>query len=254
MTEPARAGDDPVKAVRSWYNIVRKGSWVAGGDGGTLGDPQRYRIAYQRLAPNLRAALSEKSFLDLFTHTVYVRLDQAELISTDGQHATVFVEDQRDMILEDLPATVRYYGSISLVREHEGWAIDGFQIAPEESMISLRDFGHSSAGYINDTSMVAFGQYLEVPGVDPRHIRVPANISQGPVMVTYDDGVNKVVLELAKLYSGGYVPLIVRDLSTRGRQPRVLFQRPSEPGWLEVKGAVTPSPRLSATTARIGWS
>lgn len=165
---PARANDDPVKAVRGWYEIVKRGSWVEAGDGGTLGGPERYRRGYQMLAQSFRTRVGEKSFLDRFTHTVYIRLDQAELINADGKHATVFVEDERDMLLDNLPATVRYYGSITLVRDRNGWVIDGFNIVPEESMIALRDFGHGSEGAIIDTAWVPIARYLGVKSIDFR--------------------------------------------------------------------------------------
>jgi hypothetical protein len=226
----ARADDDPAQAVRSWYDTVRSASWVEAGYGGTMGDLAAYSRAYRMLAQSLRESVSEKSFIDLFANTVYIRLNQAEPISVQGGHATVFVEDQRDMVLRGLPATVHFYGTVTLVREANGWAIDGFQIAPEASMIALRDFGHSSAGSIVDASLAQIAQYIGARSVDVKRLNVPPNVAEGPVTVTYSDGKNSVAMELAKLHSGAYIPLVIRDLSPTRRKPRVLFDAPSEAG------------------------
>ena len=110
---------------------------------------------------------------------------------------------------------MHYFGKIHLDQIDNGWAISGFDLGPEVSVISLRDSGHGSDGYIIDVSMGAVSRYL---GLKPNHlvdyhrIHAPRESKHGPVTVTYSDGSRRrLVVNLAKLYSGAYVPLRVHQ-------------------------------------------
>ncbi len=203
----------PVSAVRAWYALAGRGSaFEAVKDYGTLGGRAPYHKAYRILAPAFRARTSERAFMNSFAKTAYMRLDQAELVRADAAESTVFVEIERDMILENLPATVHYFGTIDLIRNGSDWSISAFDLRPEKGLISARDAAHGDASYINDVVQVAIAQYMGVrpDRVDYRAIQTPAHSRQGSVTATYATHKKHLVIELAKLYSGEYVALSVR--------------------------------------------
>src|ERR1700693_3702736 len=108
---------DPLQSARAWYAVIGPGSGSAVAfDYGTLGGSRPYEEGYAMLDSGFRAKESLTAFLTGFARTAYIRLGQAELMEADEASATVFVEDERDMHLEGLPATVRYFGHVRLTR------------------------------------------------------------------------------------------------------------------------------------------
>lgn len=219
----SRSSPDPAQTVREWYGVVGPGSGSAVGTRyGTLNGDGPYRDAYSLLSPRFRARTSLATFLRAFSHTAFIRLDQAETMSADAASATVFVEDERDVDLTGSPATVRYFGSVRLSRGEGGWKIEELRLKLEDSAISLRDAGHGSEGYVADVAIVAVARYLGVP---PQSIarKVSAGITssfafeheRSPIVLTYKDRQHWLAITLAKLYSGAYVPLFVHDLALR---------------------------------------
>jgi|GEM_PF-4666972 len=213
----------PVQTVRTWYAVIGPGSGSAVGFGyGTLGGSRPYYQGYAMLAAAFRAKESVAGFVAGFARTAYIRLDQAELVDVDSKNAVVFVEDERDMDLEGLPSTVRYFGRIRLTRVSGAWRIAGLELSPEKSIISLRDGGHGSEGSISDVALVAVAGYYHAGPDTPRRRWVASGIDSrffsstfalqyqhSPVTLVYDGPRGRLVVELVRLYSGQYLPLAV---------------------------------------------
>lgn len=213
------SGDDAVAAVRVWYATIRSATGAAVDGvraGGTVNGPQGYRDAYHAMSPGFRARISEEKFLATFAHTAYIRLRQAILVNA-SRCAEVFVEDMRDMLLDDLPATVPFYGTVRVCRAAGGWTVDALDLRPELSIISERDAGHGSGGYLADVAMAAVGAYLHrspnsVRWSDFEHLGIEA--SSSPVVLRYRDGSHALAVTLARLDSGQYVSLSVIPLGS----------------------------------------
>jgi hypothetical protein len=199
---------DPVQAVREWYAVIGSGSGSAVDGYGTLGGTEPYSKGYAMLDSTVRATKTLKTFLRDFARTAYIRLDQAELVEANASRASVFVEDERDMDLAGLPATVRYFGRIRLTRNSGLWRIVALELYPEKSIISLRDGGHGSEGYVADVAMVTLAKFFgispQTSGIESRYLsRTFALVHElGPVTVMYQGPRGRLSIELARLYSG----------------------------------------------------
>jgi hypothetical protein len=215
------ATDDPLRLVRDWYATIGPASSddIGAAGGGTLGGSAGYRLGYRAMSPAFQSRVSVEQFLTLFRHTAFIRLLQAIPVASDSARACIFVEDARDMVLEALPATVLYYGTICTVRTDAGRAIDRLQLEPELSMIALRDGGHGSTGSVDDVARVAVAHALHVrpDELRPQSFRVPFNAATlpSPVLVSYQDTARRVEATLARLQSGQYVALSVTPVSSR---------------------------------------
>lgn len=155
------AAEPPVAAVEDWYKILGDASGAEAQYGGTVaGGTAGLSQAYQRLAPSLRSSLTEAVFDRRYARIAHVTLLQAHLVRMDiaNHAATVFVEEERTVVLEKIPAVAWYAGEVRLMESAGEWKISGFDLAVED-IISLAYGGHMPyRSDPNEVSRVAVGQ------------------------------------------------------------------------------------------------
>jgi hypothetical protein len=146
----ARAQDsrfeDAIKAVRAWYQVIDDGSNQADMlQFGTVGSgPAPLQEAYQQLAPQLREQMSEAQFFAYFQGLANVKLLQAhasrDTATVDA--VRVFVEEERVIVIQRIPAIAWYKGFIDVAHTSGGWKISNLKDVSPEDIITLPLGGH----------------------------------------------------------------------------------------------------------------
>jgi hypothetical protein len=140
------AEDDAVAAVRAWYQVAEKGSDQSHLlDYGTVGGgPFPLTQAYGMLAPSLRSKMTEPQFFEHFRGLAQVRLLQAHAIhgGQPEQSVQVFVEEQRTLVMQGVPAVAWFQGLLTVSHTPAGWRIADLSQVKPENIISFGLGGH----------------------------------------------------------------------------------------------------------------
>lgn len=203
------AAQAAVEAVHAWYQTLGNGSdqehlkefgTVGGGVGPLM-------AAHQQLAAQLKARMDRDQFLVHYRGLAHMRLLQAHAVATSarGNYAQVFVEEERVMAIEGLPAMAWFEGLIEVTKTQEGWRISSLeQVKPEDLIDTLADHSPALHGDPVDVAMT----HLQCKSEDCTVMRKafpPPNATErlGRVTIQTPRGVNTV--SLARLHDGEWV-------------------------------------------------
>jgi hypothetical protein len=146
MQAPTGAEDGAVAAVRAWYHVAEKGSDQSHLlDYGTVGSgPFPLMQAYRMLAPSLRSKMTEAQFFEHFRGLAQVRLLQAHAIHSGKpeQSILVFVEEERTLVMQGVPAVAWFQGLLTVSRTPAGWVIADLSRVKPENIVSFSLGGH----------------------------------------------------------------------------------------------------------------
>jgi hypothetical protein len=135
---------DPVQAVRAWYTVFDDASGAKGQYSGFVGNGSGpFPKAYQLLSPMLQARMSELTFEESYAQVAHMELLQANLARLDQKagEADVFVEEERTVVLDRIPAVAWYEGTLHLTETSGARHIAEIALTPED-IISMTYGGH----------------------------------------------------------------------------------------------------------------
>ncbi len=133
-----------VAAVHGWYETLGDGSDQEHlKEFGTVGAGTGPLVqAYEQLAPALRKQMNQQEFLAHFRGLARMRLLQEHPSGTAVQEDSmeVFVEEERTMAIEGIPAMAWFQGFVTVTRTSEGWRISSIEnVKPEDIIDALSD-------------------------------------------------------------------------------------------------------------------
>jgi len=144
------AKDEAVSAVHLWYETLGDGSdqehlkefGIVGGGQGPLVH------AYEQLAAPLRKQMNREEFLAHFRGLARMRLLEAYAVNANMREDSVqvFVEEERTMVIEGIPAMAWFEGMLTLSRTPEGWRISSLENVKPEDLIDALDDRTPSRG------------------------------------------------------------------------------------------------------------
>lgn len=130
-------------AVHVWYETLGDGSDQEHlQEFGTVGaGPGPLVHAYEQLAEALRKQMGRDQFLAHFRGLARMRLLQAHPVyATLGEDSVqVFVEEERTMAIEGIPAMAWFEGFVTVTRNPEGWRISSLGDVKPEDIIDALD-------------------------------------------------------------------------------------------------------------------
>jgi len=137
------AVDAAVGAVHGWYATLGEGSDQEHlTEFGTVGAGQGPLVqAYEHLAASLRKQMDREQFLAHFRGLARMRLLQAHPASATARedYVQVFVEEERTMAIEGIPAMAWFQGFLTVTRSTEGWRISSLEDVKPEDIIDALD-------------------------------------------------------------------------------------------------------------------
>jgi hypothetical protein len=135
-----------VDAVHRWYDALGNGSdqdhlnefGIVGRGVGQLAQ------AHAQLAAELQKRMDREQFLVHFRGLARMRLLQAHGIKATARDnlVQVFVEEERTMVIEGIPAVAWFQGFVSVTKTADGWRISSLEdVKPEDIIGALDDPG-----------------------------------------------------------------------------------------------------------------
>ena len=132
-----------VEAVHGWYETLGDGSDQEhlkefGAVGHGIGPLAQ---AYGQLAADLQKHMDRDQFFVHFRGLARMRLLQTHgVISTANEnYVQVFVEEERTMAIEGIPAVAWFQGFLSVTKTADGWKISSLDDVKPENIISTLD-------------------------------------------------------------------------------------------------------------------
>ncbi len=169
----------PVRAVLAWYDILdgAAGAKVDQGPFGSVGiGVEGLRQAYARLAPAFQRKTSLAGFEKGYECMAHVELLQAHLGKLDDPSgkATVFVEEERTLLLEGIGVVAWYAGLLQLARDPGGWKIAGFNLEAEDIISDYGGHQPWRGDPVEVAEALQYGEQACSPGEPPvaRHVAV----------------------------------------------------------------------------------
>ncbi len=137
----ASATTDPEQAVQAWYRAFEGCAGTRAQYGGYVGG--RFDKAYGLLAPTLKDKMTDAAFEETYAELANMKFLQAHLASMDNSagNADVYVEEERTVVFNNIPAVAWYQGTLHVTRSAGDWQIAGIDLRPED-LISVNFGGH----------------------------------------------------------------------------------------------------------------
>ncbi len=109
--------------------------------GGYVGG--RFDKAYGLLALTLKDKMTDAAFEETYAELANMKFLQAHLASMDNSagNADVYVEEERTVVFNNIPAVAWYQGTLHVTRSAGDWQIAGIDLRPED-LISVNFGGH----------------------------------------------------------------------------------------------------------------
>src|SRR5262249_49517597 len=112
-------------------------------DFGAVGSgPAPLEEAYRQLAPSLRQRMTRDQFFAHFQGLAHLKLLQAHAAYVADKPARIFVEEERTMVINGIPAVAWYAGVVAMTLTPDGWKVSSLQDVRPEDIISLELGGH----------------------------------------------------------------------------------------------------------------
>jgi hypothetical protein len=199
-----------LEAVHRWYDTLGDGSdqehlkefGIVGRGIGPLAQ------AHAQLAAELQKHMDREQFLVHFRGLARMRLLQAHGIRETARDnlVQVFVEEERTMAIEGIPAVAWFQGFVSVTKTADGWRISSLEdVKPEDIIGALDDMGPRNI----DPVEVAIARLQCESAEDCNVIKkaLPPNSTErlGRVTIQTPRGTNTVCL--ARLHNGEWMPV-----------------------------------------------
>lgn len=168
------------------------------------------------LAPSFQSQMPLAKFESQYAQVAHVELLQAQLARLEGgtQAATVFVEERRTLLMDNIPVNAWYKGKLQLSGTSEGWRIAACQLEPEDIISGYG--GHQP--WRSDPNLVAASVEANSKACLPDPPKITSAVAQIEVC-----GRDHYVVTLVKLYDGTWE---IIDSRASGPIRRIRFGEP----------------------------
>ena len=204
-------------AVHSWYETIGDGSDQEHlKEFGTVGSGVGSLVhAYQQLANQLKDHMDRDQFLVHYRGLARMHLLQAHAVTTTARdnYVQVFVEEERTMAIEGIPAMAWFEGFIDVTKAPDGWKISSLEnVKPEDIIDALEN----RAQRRDDPAEAALAR-LHCKSEDCSVIRkaLPPNSMERLARVMIQTARGLETVSLARLRDGEWLPIDI-EVETNG--------------------------------------